>query len=194
LVPENELEIDSMEKAMKASSYAVLVFRFYIDKYYKFHKDQWEDPCLERQDLQYDDNNFVDEYTFTYTDKHESDTVSLQFFDLLQKHLESDAALPKDTDLYLLRNKSKVAIGFFEAGNFYPDYILWINTHDTQYMSFIDPKGLRYLQIENPKIQFYRTIKDLQNRPGLQATKGDKNIILNSFIVTGKKYAELRNR
>jgi hypothetical protein len=78
ILPERELEIDSMEKSKKASSYAVLVFQSYIDKYYKFHKDQWEAPYLEYRDLRCDDYNFVDEYTFTYIDEYEGDTTSLQ--------------------------------------------------------------------------------------------------------------------
>jgi hypothetical protein len=31
-------------------------------------------------------------------------------------------------------------MGFFDAGNLYPDYILWIDTPDMQYVSFVDPK------------------------------------------------------
>jgi hypothetical protein len=83
-------------------------------------------------------------------------------------------------ELYLLRNMSRGrGIGFFEAGNFYPDFLLWVVDGITQRINFIDPKGLRNLQgREDPKIAFHRTIKDLEKRIG------DSSVILNSFIVT----------
>ena len=62
----------------------------------------------------------------------------------------------------VLRNKSKVGKGFFEVGNFYPDYILWIDTSETQNISFIDPKGLMHIRADDPKIEFYKTIKELE--------------------------------
>jgi len=90
----------------------------------------------------------------------------------------------KGRELYLLRNMSRGrGIGFFEAGNFYPDFMLWIVDGKTQRINFIDPKGLRNLQGRNdPKISFCRTIKDLQAR------LGDPNVILNSFIVSNTPY------
>ena len=83
-------------------------------------------------------------------------------------------------ELYILRNMSRGrGIGFFEAGNFYPDFILWILDKNLQRISFVDPKGIRNLQgIGDPKIAFYDTIKNIEKR------LGDPNIILNSFIVS----------
>lgn len=92
--------------------------------------------------------------------------------------------------LYLLRNKSKVGMGFFEAGNFYPDYILWIDTEDKQYISFIDPKGLMHIRPDNPKVEFYKTIKELEAR--LAPTADGKTVILNSFIMSGTRSSDLR--
>jgi hypothetical protein len=82
-------------------------------------------------------------------------------------------------ELYLLRNLSRGrGMGFFEAGNFYPDFILWVVTAGRQYVSFVDPKGLRNLEgPDDPKIRFHRTIKELEQK------LGDSGVILNSFIV-----------
>ena len=47
-------------------------------------------------------------------------------------------------------------IGFFEAGNFYPDFILWLLIGEHQYVTFIDPKGIVHLEGgDDPKIRFY---------------------------------------
>lgn len=81
-------------------------------------------------------------------------------------------------------------MGFFEAGNFYPDYVLWIDAPDVQYISFIDPKGLQMLKWNDPKIEFYATIKDLERR--LQPSITEKSIILNSFIISGTRSEDLR--
>lgn len=113
-----------------------------------------------------------------------------RFVDLLKKYVDDHGDRLKDKSLYLLRNKSKVGMGFFEAGNFYPDYILWIDDDQTQYISFIDPKGLMHIRPDDPKIQFYKTIKELETR--LAPTAKEKTIVLNSFIMSGTPSSDLR--
>jgi hypothetical protein len=34
-------------------------------------------------------------------------------------------------------------VGFFEAGNFHPDFIVWLIDKGHEYISFVDPKGIR---------------------------------------------------
>ncbi len=115
----------------------------------------------------------------------------MRFVDYLKTYVEEHAAELAGKSLYLLRNKSKVGMGFFEAGNFYPDYILWIDTPETQYISFVDPKGLMHIRPDDPKIEFYRTIKELETR--LSPTADGKKIVLNSFIMSGTSSSDLRN-
>ena len=74
--------------------------------------------------------------------------------ELLRRYCREHAFMLEGIDLYLLRNKSKVGVGFFEAGNFYPDYILWLDAPEKQTIAFIDPKGLRNILPDNPKITF----------------------------------------
>lgn len=112
------------------------------------------------------------------------------FVDHLKEYVETHGDVLEGKSLYLLRNKSKVGMGFFEAGNFYPDYILWIDTDDKQYISFIDPKGLMHVHPDDPKVEFYRTIKELEVR--LAPTAEGKTIILNSFIMSGTPSSQLR--
>lgn len=104
--------------------------------------------------------------------------------DLKKFHDDQRTDFFKDRELFLLRNVSKRGIGFFEAGNFYPDFILWLLVGKKQYVTFVDPKGLRQLDdgSSNPKVQFYRTIKDIQTR------LADPTVILNSFIVSPTPY------
>lgn len=113
-----------------------------------------------------------------------------RFVDLLKEYVDGHKDKLADKALYLLRNRSRAGMGFFEAGNFYPDYILWIVTEGTQYISFIDPKGLLHVRPDDPKIMFYQTIKDLERQ--LAPTAGDVRVILNSFIMSGTSAAVLR--
>ena len=84
-----------------------------------------------------------------------------------------------DKELYLLRNLSKGrGVGFFEAGNFHPDFILWLIVGERQYIAFIDPKGIRNLGFNDPKIQFFQTVKDIERR------LGDQTVTLSSFIIS----------
>ena len=117
-------------------------------------------------------------------------TDEMRFVDRLKAYVDDHAAELADKSLYLLRNKSKVGMGFFEAGNFYPDYILWIDTPETQYISFIDPKGLMHIRPDDPKIEFYKTIKELEAR--LAPTADGKTVVLNSFIMSGTPASQLR--
>ena len=112
------------------------------------------------------------------------------FVDYLKEYVENHSGELEGKSLYLLRNKSKVGMGFFEAGNFYPDYILWIDTEDKQYISFIDPKGLMHIRPDDPKVEFYKTIKELEAR--LTPSADGKTVILNSFIMSGSKSSELK--
>jgi len=93
----------------------------------------------------------------------------------------------KDRELYLLRNVSKRGIGFFEAGNFYPDFIMWLLVGKKQYVTFVDPKGLRQLDdgSSNPKVQFFRTIKEIEAR------LADPSVVLNSFILSATPYENI---
>ena len=82
-------------------------------------------------------------------------------------------------ELYLLRNLSRGrGVGFFEAGNFHPDFIVWLLAGDRQYISFVDPKGIRNLGFTDPKIQFFETIKHIEER------LADPAVTLNSFIIS----------
>ncbi len=102
----------------------------------------------------------------------------------LKKFHDNDKDFFKDRELFLLRNVSRRGIGFFEAGNFYPDFILWLLVGKKQYVTFVDPKGLRNLDdgSSNPKVQFYRTIKEIEAR------LDDPSVILNSFIISATPY------
>lgn len=117
-------------------------------------------------------------------------TDEMRFVDYLKSYVENHSGELERKSLYLLRNKSKVGMGFFEAGNFYPDYILWIDTEDKQYISFIDPKGLLHIRPDDPKVGFYKTIKELETR--LAPTADGKTVILNSFIMSGTPASQLR--
>jgi hypothetical protein len=90
-------------------------------------------------------------------------------------------------ELYLLRNLSRGrGIGFFEAGGFYPDFILWLLAGAHQYISFVDPKGLRNVEgLQDPKVRFHETIKELER------DLADPDVTLNLFIVSGTRYDDL---
>ena len=102
---------------------------------------------------------------------------------------EGNPAYFAGKELYLLRNMSRGrGIGFFEAGNFYPDFVMWLadENGDRQRVTFIDPKGIIRLDgAEDPKIRFHKTIKDIEAR------LGDPGMVLASFIVSNTPYAQL---
>ncbi|MDR5900550.1 hypothetical protein [Halomonas icarae] len=74
------------------------------------------------------------------------------------------ALAERGEQLYLLRNLVKQGIGFFEAGGFYPDFILWQVQDDRQRIVFVDPHGLRHTGPKDEKIEFGERIKEVERR------------------------------
>ena len=107
----------------------------------------------------------------------------------LRKFYEENTGFFKEKELYLLRNMTRGrGIGFFEAGYFYPDFILWLLSEEKQYISFIDPKGIRnLLGEEDRKISFHKTIKLLEDDLRVQ----DPLITLNSFIISNTRHPDV---
>lgn len=103
-----------------------------------------------------------------------------QFICDLRNHHQQKAAWFHDKEMYVLRNMPRGrGVGFFEAGNFYPDFIMWLLDKGRQQITFIDPKGIRNLEGDNdPKIAFYQSIKDIEKR--LNAS----DVSLHSFIIS----------
>jgi hypothetical protein len=99
----------------------------------------------------------------------------------LKSYHDENAEVFGGKELYLLRNLSRgKGVGFFEAGNFHPDFILWLVDGDQQHVTFVDPKGIRNLAggASDPKIMFYETIKEIEER------LADPNTTLRSFIIS----------
>ena len=101
-----------------------------------------------------------------------------------ERHL-SDVLLGKQ--VYLLRNESKKGMGLFEANNFYPDFILWILEGEKQYLTFIDPKGIRNLKgLNDDKIQLFRYLQT-----SVAAQVANPNLIMNSFIISNTQMEQV---
>lgn len=117
----------------------------------------------------------------------------IEFVQKLKKFYEQSEGqgLLKGKSLYLLRNAAnkRKGIGFSLAGSFYPDFLLWLVDDKTgkQWLSFIDPKGIRNMRRDDPKFGLYREIKKIEKalkEPGLD---------LSAFILSITEFAELLN-
>jgi hypothetical protein len=93
--------------------------------------------------------------------------------------------------LYLLRNADTKAkgLGFALAGNFYPDFLLWLVDDETgkQWLSFVDPKGLRSIDLNHPKLGLYKEVKVIEEKIG------DPSLTLNAFILSPTAFSDLLN-
>jgi len=57
-------------------------------------------------------------------------------------------------------------------------FIVWQLVGDKQHIAFVDPKGIRNVGLEDPRMSFYKTVKEIESR------LGDPNITLEAFIVS----------
>jgi len=111
----------------------------------------------------------------------------MQFVTDLSLSLDNNPNLLAGRELYLLRNLSRGrGVSFFEAGNFYPDFLLWMVSGEQQKVCFIDPKGLSRLHPNDLKIEFSRKIKEIESR------LADPNVQLESFILSTTPYHVLK--
>jgi len=99
--------------------------------------------------------------------------------------------------LYLLRNadREEKGLGFALAGNFYPDFLLWLvdDASGKQWLTFVDPKGLRNLDLSHPKLGLYKEVKTLETTLANQAKAGEPPLVLNAFVLSPTKFADLLN-
>ncbi len=240
-IPQDQMEFRSFEQVIRWQEIAVSLLKKYIDRYYKFRKQEYEGHQLEYREIAEDDPNFINEYRLLIKQSREDILQKLnELKDLItsgnlrdfefhalrsiafNRHLyepllyakndlieikptvlenegERDFVLDlkafvssyrdmlEGKEMYLLRNMSRGrGIGFFEASNFYPDFILWLLSGTRQYINFIDPKGLRNLEgPDDPKIRFHETIKELEYQ------LGDTDVTLNSFIISSTRHRDV---
>lgn len=116
------------------------------------------------------------------------------FLEDLRRFHESKPAILAGKEVYLLRNQSKGrGIGFFEAGNFYPDFILWILDGGIQHVVFVDPKGiLRCEGIDDPKLRFFETVKELEERMRREKRAFADRVRMTSFVVSNTALSDVR--
>ncbi len=109
-------------------------------------------------------------------DAHEADFV---------EHLAAWCASNKGVEVYLLRNQAVTGLGFFQASNFFPDFLLWVFADGREHLAFVDPKGLHHHDRSDPKIQFAS-----EEIPRLQALidKQPSDLILHSFILSNTPF------
>ncbi len=93
--------------------------------------------------------------------------------------------------LYLLRNADTKAkgLGFATAGNFYPDFLLWLidEASGRQWLSLVDPKGIRQMDLNDPKLGLFKEIKAIESK------LNDPLLTLNAFIVSRTPFEDLLN-
>ena len=106
----------------------------------------------------------------------------------LKAYYEAHKADFEKRELYLLRNLGRGhGIGFFQAHNFYPDFIMWLVDGKKQQIIFLDPHGMRMAQggFNDPKVKFYREIKTLERQIG------DADVTLDSFVISVTPFGQI---
>lgn len=111
------------------------------------------------------------------------------FIDSLLKFIQNDQGLLSSKSLYLLRNRSKKGLGFFDSLYFYPDFILWIIDGEHQYVTFIEPHGMRNEKgYKSAKVDFFNKLKT-----EIEQQLNDKDISLDGYIITPTQHEALEH-
>jgi len=107
----------------------------------------------------------------------------------LRRYLKDNEALFSDKELYIIRNRSKKELDFLKIAVSILISLCGLLSMNKQYITFIDPHGLRQESITSSKISLHKIIKtDIQSR------LAEPTVVLNSFILSPTKYAELPDR
>ena len=108
----------------------------------------------------------------------------------LRDYLQKDQAVLKGKNVTVLRNLTRgKGVGFFEINRFFPDFILWVTDDSNQWITFIDPKGLIFVDPEDQKLQLHCYLQD-EVEPKIQ----NSSVHLNAFIVSDTSFEQLRAR
>lgn len=104
----------------------------------------------------------------------------------LRSYFQSKPTILDGKEIYLLRNQSRGrGVGFFEAGNFFPDFLLWVIDGGHQHVIFVDPKGiLRCQGLNDPKLRFYQTVKAIEEKLADKQPEYRGKINLHSFVIS----------
>jgi len=113
------------------------------------------------------------------------DKNEASFLEQVCKHRRDRPGWFEERELYVLRNKSRTGVGFFEEGGFYPDFLLWIVEGQRQTLAFVDPKGLRNVEgLTDPKVKLHHNIRELESELG-------QEVQLRSFLVSNTSRADI---
>lgn len=115
--------------------------------------------------------------------------------DLREYCANASTNLKSGTELFLLRNLSRSkGVGFFGSSGFFPDFILWIKTKDTQRVVFIEPHGMLYQEAyaHDHKARLHERLPELAQ--DIASRSGNPNVQLDSFIISATRYQDLWKR
>lgn len=115
--------------------------------------------------------------------------AELKFVKALQAHITTQASDFTDKEIYLIRNRTKKGIGFFDDAGFYPDFILWLFADGKQYITFIDPHGMAREAFTSNKVSLYKRLKT-----EIEVALAKPSVSLTSFIISPTKYSELYDK
>ncbi|NCB44255.1 MAG: restriction endonuclease subunit R, partial [Clostridia bacterium] len=115
----------------------------------------------------------------------ELNNSEINFVKKLCDHIKNENTSFQNKEIYLIRNRSRRGVGFFESAGFYPDFILWILTGGKQYITFIDPHSMKW-ETNSDKVGLYEKLKTV-----IAPKLGEENIVLNSFILSPTRHDNL---
>jgi hypothetical protein len=84
--------------------------------------------------------------------------------------------------------RSVTGLGFFQASNFFPDFLLWVHREGREHLAFVDPKGLHHFNLGDPKVQFAST--EIPRLQEIIARQCD-DLSLHAFILSNTAFASL---
>ncbi|MFG0246380.1 MAG: DEAD/DEAH box helicase family protein [Phycisphaerales bacterium JB052] len=91
-------------------------------------------------------------------------------------------------EVYLLRNQAKSGLGFMQASNFYPDFLMWVKSEELEHLIFVEPHGLIHEQPHHPKVQFANEmLPDIERTIAEHCT----DLRLHAFILSTTPYMNL---
>ena len=99
-----------------------------------------------------------------------------------------------DKELFLLRNQGRGhGIGFFEQRGFYPDFILWVKSADTQRIVFVEPHGMLHAAAyaHDDKARLHEKLRELEAEMAA-SHPGPGNVALDSYIISATPFEELK--
>jgi len=116
------------------------------------------------------------------------------FLEDLKNYYKNNKSVFDGKEIFVLRNLPKRGVGFYENTQFFPDFMIWVKSDNSEEkLIFVDPHGLSHMfeGLKHEKVTLWKRLGEIEDN--INRKYPDSEITLDSFIVSVSPYNKVRS-